>query len=221
MSNAGQTAVAGITRGRLRECTILVLKRGKWCDPDVLLVRGECGVVVVKDFSPRSRWVRAALGPRAISREVRALRSLADCRAVPNLLGQLDGLAFVVEHRGGPRLSRRRPWTFSTEFVENLRAAIREMHAHGVVHLDLSHRDNVRADMQGGAVLVDFASAFVFDPAGIAHRWLLPLLARFDERALRKWQRWIERPVHCDGGGSGVDRQPSSIGAPAPYGRLD
>ena len=158
MTNLDQSAVAGITRGNLRERTILILKRGGWSDPDVLLVRGESGVAVVKDFSPRSRFTRAALGPFAISREVRALRSLADCRSVPNLLGQLDGLAFAVEHRGGPRLSRRRPWTFSSRFVANLQAAIREMHARGVVHLDLSHRDNVRADMQGEVVLVDFAN---------------------------------------------------------------
>ena len=170
---------------------MLVLKRGSGFDPDVLLVRGESGVTVVKDFAPRSRWVRALLAPQAISREVRALRSLAHCRAVPNLLGRLDGLAFAVEHRGGPRMSRRRPWTFSARFAEDLREAVREMHASGVVHLDLSHRDNVRADMLGGAVLVDFGSAKSFAPGGIAYRWLLPLLGALDERALRKWERWL------------------------------
>ena len=34
-------AVAGITRENLRERTLLVLKRGGWSDPDVLLVRVE------------------------------------------------------------------------------------------------------------------------------------------------------------------------------------
>jgi hypothetical protein len=185
---------AEITRGNLEERTLLVLKRGGWSDPDVLLVRAKGGVAVVKDFAPRRRWVRAVFGTRAISREVRALRSLADCPAVPNLLGQLDGLAFAVEHRGGPRLSRRRPWTFTASFTQDLRAAVREMHARGVVHLDLSHRSNVRADMLGRVVLVDFASAVVFDPKGIGYRWLLPLLARLDERALRKWGNWLKNP---------------------------
>ena len=57
MSNADQRAVAGITRENLGERTLLVLKRGGWSNPDVLLVRGEGGVAVVKDFSPRSRFV--------------------------------------------------------------------------------------------------------------------------------------------------------------------
>ena len=147
----------------------------------------------MKDFAPRRRWVRVVLGPRAISREVRALRSLSECRAVPKLLGRLDGLAIVVEHRGGPRLSRRRPWTFSAHFTEKLRLAVGEMHVSGVVHLDLSHRANVRADMRGRAVMLDFASALVFEPGTIGYRWVLPILARLDERALRKWKRWLAR----------------------------
>lgn len=194
VSKVGSAAVSRVTRANLHDRTLLVLKRGGWSDPDVLLIRDDGGVAIVKDFAPRARWVRAFLGPRAISREVRALESLADCRAVPNLLGRLDGLAFAIEHRAGPRLSRRRPWTFSTNFAEDLRAAVREMHARGVVHLDLSHRSNVRADMLGRAVLVDFASALAFAPGGIARRWLLPLLARLDERALRKWERWLAEP---------------------------
>jgi len=168
-----------------------VLKRGRRFEPDVLLVRSAGGIAIVKDFAPRSRWVRAVLASRAISREARALRSLSESSAVPNLLGRLDALAIVVEHRGGSRLSRRRPWTFSSRFVDELDKTISEMHTMGVVHLDLSHRDNVRADMSGRVVLVDFASAFVFDPAGIGYRWLLPLLARFDGRAVRKWERWL------------------------------
>lgn len=189
-----QDAVPGITRANLRERTLLALKRGRGTSPDVLLVRADTRLAIVKDFAPRSPWVRSIVGPRAIAREVRALRCLEDCRAVPRLLGRIDALAFAIEHRGGPRLTHRRPWTFSEHFAEDLRSAVRDMHAHGVVHLDLSHRSNVRADMLGRVVLVDFASAVAFAPGGIAHRWLLPLLARIDERALRKWERWLAAP---------------------------
>ena len=104
MSDGKIGGVAEITRANLEERTLLVLKRGGWSDPGVLLVRTRGGVTVVKDFAPRRRWVRAVFGSRAISREVRALRALADFPAVPKLLGQLDELAFAVEHRGGPRL---------------------------------------------------------------------------------------------------------------------
>ena len=182
---------ATLSRENLQERTILRLKRGGWRDPDVLLVRCAGGLAVVKDFAPRGRFVRWVLGPRAIRREVAALRRLAGHASVPQFLGCLDSLACTIEHGGGPRLSRRRPWTFSPEFARRLRLAVSRMHACGIAHLDLSHRSNVHSDMSGQPVLVDFASAVALEPESIAHRLVWPLLVRVDERALRKWESWL------------------------------
>ncbi len=186
--------LAGLTRANLAERTLLVLRPGGWRAPDVLLVRGEGGLVVVKDFAPRARAVRATLGRLATRREARAYRQLAGHPAVPRLLGLLDPLALAVEHRAGPRLSRRRPWTFSPSFARELRRAVRGLHARGVAHLDLAHRSNVCAASDGSPVIVDFASAVSLRPGGLAARWLLPWLARLDLRALRKWERSLGAP---------------------------
>jgi hypothetical protein len=180
---------AGLTRANLAERTLLVLRTGGHFTPDVLLVRGEGGLAVVKDFARRGGAVRAALGRRATLREVRAYRQLAGHPAVPRLLGLVDPLALVLEHRAGPRFSARRPWTFSPAFARELRRAVHAMHARGVAHLDLAHRSNVRAALDGSPVLIDFASAVSLRPGSLAARWLLPLLARLDLRALRKWER--------------------------------
>jgi serine/threonine protein kinase len=74
-----------------------------------------------------------------------------------------------------------------TGFVAALDAAVREMHRRGVAHLDLRHRTNILMDEAGCPVLIDFASAVCFRPNGLGARWLLPLFAWVDRRAVRKW----------------------------------
>ena len=176
-------------RHELGERCILTLQRGRGSSPDVLLVEVAGGRAVVKDFAPRHPWVRATLGRWLARRELRVYRQLAGHPAVPAVLGRLDALAFALEHRPGPRLSRRRPWTFSPGFAARLGEAVEELHRRGVVHLDLRHRDNVRADMDGNPVLIDFASAWAFRPGGLPARLLLPWLALLDRGAVRKWRR--------------------------------
>jgi hypothetical protein len=180
---------AGLTRANLAERTLVTLSRGSWNSPDVLLVECDRGRVVVKDFAPRRRLVRATFGRWLIRRELAIYRALADHPAVPRLLGRIDPLAFAIEHRGGARFSRRRPWTFSPAFVAALREAVEGLHARGVVHLDLSHRSNVRAAPDGRPVLIDFDGAVRFRRGSLASRLLLPALRRIDERSLTKWER--------------------------------
>jgi hypothetical protein len=165
-----------------------LLSRGGPRNPDVLRVREADRDVVVKDFAARGPIVRR-IAPWLVEREMRAYRQLAGHPAVPRLLARLDPLAFALEYRPGeilgPHLAGRIPKTFLGE----LREAVAGMHARGVVHLDLRHRSNTLADPDGHPVLIDFASALCFRPGSLAARWILPLLARLDRRAVEKWER--------------------------------
>jgi len=196
----------GLTRANLAERSLVCLERGGRLSPDVWLVESEVGRVVVKDFAARGRFVRATLGPWLVRHECRIYRRLEAHPAVPRLLGRLDSLAFAVEHRGGVRFSRRRPWTFSREFGHRLDACVRQLHALGVVHLDLRHRSNVRAGLDGAPVLIDFGSALSFRPGGLAQRLVLPLLGLADRWAVRKWRRRLAdypaAPADVAGGAS-------------------
>ncbi len=182
-------AAFGLTRENLAGRRLVCLERGGRLSPDVWLVASDAGRVVVKDFAARGRCVRATLGPWFVRHECSVYRGLRAHPAVPRLLGEIDALAFAVEHRGGVRISRRQPWTFSPEFGRRLAASVRELHALGVVHLDLRHRSNVRAGLDGAPVLIDFGSAIRFRPGGLAARLLLPLLGLADRSAVRKWRR--------------------------------
>jgi len=179
--------VSAPSRANLASATEQILNRGSRRNPDVLLVRHGDGLVVVKDFAPRGCFVRRCLGPWLARREQRAWRALAGHPSVPRFLGPIDRLAFAVEYRPGGTLFGARRQPVPDGFLAALEAALAEMHRRGVVHLDLKNRTNVLSDAHGRPVLIDFGSAFVFTPGGWAARWLLPLFAFFDRRALDKW----------------------------------
>jgi serine/threonine protein kinase len=164
------------------------LSEGGPRNPDVWRIEWRGTPMVVKDFSPRGALVRATLGRFITSREARAWRLLDEhVSAVPRFYGQIDELAFAVEYRPGPYLSRATE--VNAEFVPRLERAVREMHACGIVHLDLKHRDNVLRGVDGRPVLIDFGSALVFKPGGWIAKLLMPALAAIDRSAVRKWTR--------------------------------
>ena len=167
---------------------LLLPARGGSRNPDVLLVEHAGRQVVVKDFRPRGAFICATLGRLITSREARAWQALDGHPAVPRFLGRIDACALAVEYRPGTLLSSKRP--VGPAFVPALGRAIEEMHARGVVHLDLKHRSNVLSeDATGRPLLIDFGSAFTFRPGSWMARFVLPLLARIDRLALEKWRR--------------------------------
>jgi hypothetical protein len=118
----------------------------------------------------------------------------------------------VLEYRAGTRISRRRPWVFHAGFAAELARAVAEIHARGVIHLDLAHRGNVGADADGRPVVFDLGAALCLPPDRPIGRWLLRALALPDRRALRKWRRQLAKAQPgsewgaASGGGRGASR---------------
>jgi len=181
------------------------ISRGGFANPDVLRIAHAGRLLVVKDFAPRGRLVRATLGRWIARREQRAWRALAEHPAVPAYLGAIDALAFAVAHRAGRPLSRSVARETPLEFFARLAAAVDEMHARGVVHLDLRHQGNVLVGDDGAPALIDFGSALVLRPGGLRARVARALLGWIDRSAVAKWR------AHSAAGAGGSSR--SSRGA--------
>jgi hypothetical protein len=164
-------------RAALASATERVLNRGGWSNPDVLLVRHEGGLLVVKDFAARSAWVRFVLAPWLSAREERAWLALLGHPAVPRYLGRIDSLAFAVAYRPGATLFSARGEPVAESFLSELEEAVAEMHRRGVVHGDLSNRTNVlRASLsctRGRRTLATLASqaANVSESSSIKVQW--------------------------------------------------
>jgi len=180
-----------------------VLQHGAGRKPEVRLELREGRPVVVKDFAGRAPWLRATLGRWLVSRELRAYHALAGHPNVPRLLGRAGRYGLAVEYRPGRRLSRQRAAELPADFLARLARAVAEMHARGVVHLDLRHRSNVLVGADGEPILIDFASAVCLRPERGLERLLLRALARLDERALAKWRAKLAQSPVVESSGSG------------------
>jgi hypothetical protein len=166
------------------------LRAGGRRKPRLLRIREDGRECVVKDFAELGGIARR-LGAWLVRRELRAYERLAGHPAVPRVVGRIDDLAFAIEYRPGAVMGTGLAGSVPAGFIPALREAVREMHARGVVHLDLRHRSNVLAGEGGRPVLIDFASAVCFRPGGAGARLLQPLLAWIDRRAVDKWERQV------------------------------
>jgi hypothetical protein len=182
------------------------ISTGGFANPDVFVLDHGGARLVVKDFAPRSWLVRATLGRWIARREQRAWRALAGCAAVPGFVAAIDALAFAVEHRAGRPLSRSLARELPPVFFARLEAAIAEMHARGVVHLDLRHQGNMLVGEDGAPVLVDFGSALVLPRGSCAARVACALLGWIDRSAVRKWRDYATGAGASSRGARGESR---------------
>lgn len=170
-----------------------VLHHGGAANPDVLLVRDGQRQVVVKDFTPRHALIRSTWGRWAIAHERRVYGRLSGVEAIPRFLGVLDAYALIIEYRPGQMLTRSLIGSLPRTFIDDLARSVAQLHAIGVVHLDLRHRSNILLGRDGRPVLLDFASAICIRPSTFWKRRLLGFLGKFDRNAVNKWREKFSR----------------------------
>ena len=140
-----------------------------------------------------TRSSAALYGRRVLRREERALTALAGVPGVPALLGRIDADALALEFIDAEPLRRDLEPARLRRACSQLEEKIDRMHERGVVHLDLRQKRNVLVDAAGEVFLVDFQSAWVLAPGGLALRMLAPL----DRSAALKF-RWRYAPELLD-----------------------
>lgn len=157
------------TRAALDRGTLPVLHRGRWANPDLLKYRQSGRIWVIKDFGARSWLVRHTIGRFMVRREMAVLRRLAGIRGIPRLPFRLDAFALCYLFELGADLKHAELDWFSEEYFLQLEGLVREMHARGVVHLDLRHGTNMLITEERTPVLIDFQSSLFLErvPRGL------------------------------------------------------
>lgn len=165
-----------MTRADLDRAGVRILNRGGLANPDVLLVRSDQGPVVVKDYAPRPRLVRALVAPLLIRHELSAIERAGGLPGVPPWARRIDRLALAVGWVEGRALSRRfHGGRLPPSFFDAVEAILEGLALRGLVHLDLRSPSNVLVTPSGAPVVVDLAAA-----------WRLPL-PRGVRRRLDRW----------------------------------
>ncbi len=148
------------------------LSRGRAANADVRLLTHEQQQWVVKDFSACPWLIRHTVGRWMVSRELRALQTLAGIRGIPEGAIRIDACAFAYHFIEGQPLAKVHGNSLSPDFFMAYEQLVTQMHKRGLAHLDLRNSGNVLIDLQGHPMLIDFQSYLRLP------RWF-PALARY------------------------------------------
>ena len=117
--------------------------------------------LVVKDFSQCVPWFKYTMGAFFVAKECRCIRALSGTGGVVSNVQKLGKHAFCYDFVKGASISsivnenRKLPG----EFFRKWERLVKEMHAQGIVHLDMRNTGNVLMDEGGRPVIIDFQSA--------------------------------------------------------------
>jgi RIO-like serine/threonine protein kinase len=149
-----------------------------------LVKRGE-ETFVAKDYRACVAPYRWTVGAWNLKRESQALAKLAGIDGVPALVARVGRWVLVMEHFKGRDIGKTRKAAQTPELFDALARLVAEMHARGVVHLDLRQRRNILVRPGKRPAIVDFGGALCLRPGSRLHR----RLAAIDRSGVLKYKR--------------------------------
>jgi hypothetical protein len=174
-----------ITREQLERASGPVLSPGRWANAVLRVIQRDGEQWVVKDFRARPFIIRNTIGRLLVRREIRALRKLAGLPGVPADAFRIDAHALAYRYIQGTPLTRETRQ--GAEFFAAFERLLADVHARGIVHLDVRNERNVLVTEGSRAALIDFQSHL-----GTAHlpQAMRGWMERFDMAGVYKhWER--------------------------------
>ena len=169
----------------VEQTTVSLLGKQGPFRPDVRLLERGGKKWVAKDYRACTPLYRITVGAWNLRRERAALDRLTDVEGVPHVEAQAGRWILVISHFRGRDVGKTARERQSPEFFDDLQRIVHEMHARGVLHLDLRQRRNILVQPNGRPAVIDFGAGLCVTPGG----WLLRSLARIDESGVLKYKR--------------------------------
>ncbi|MEK6684019.1 MAG: hypothetical protein AABY46_05100 [Nitrospirota bacterium] len=158
--------------------------------PDIWLVRGDTGPVVVKDYRPRGFLYRFFVGLPSTWNEARIYRKLAGIGGIPRCHGTLDRYAIVIEYIDGRNASKVKPGELPHEFFHRLKRIVDAVHERRIVLCDLRNKKNVMVSRTGEPYLIDLCTAFERGRRwNLIRNWIYGIFHQDDDLGLAKLKR--------------------------------
>ncbi|MGB9627349.1 MAG: hypothetical protein ACPL6D_01695 [Thermodesulfobacteriota bacterium] len=166
-----------MTRKEIEKSSICLVK-GRFAKPDLNRVSLDGETFMVKDVRGRNFFLRWTLGLWLINKEWKIYSKLDGIKGIPKALKKIDRFGFVIEFISGRPIERGE--NLPSSFFSELKRILQDIHARGVVHLDLRHKGNILITEKGEPFLIDFNSSFSFKVGGLFYRSFFP------------WLRWVD-----------------------------
>jgi RIO-like serine/threonine protein kinase len=176
-----------ITRDQLEHAGGKVISPGRWANAVLRVIQRDGEQWVVKDFRPRGFLVRNTVGRLLMRREIRALRRLAGLEGVPADAFRIDAHALAYRYIAGVPLTGAPEERKNPVFFAAFERLLAQVHARGIVHLDVRNGRNVLITGDGRPVLIDYQSHL-----GTSHlpQAMRGWMERFDMAGVYKhWER--------------------------------
>lgn len=177
-----------VTREEIKKKSICLIQ-GRGGKPDLNQTEVAGRSLMVKDVRGKHFFLRWTLGLWLIHKEWKIYSRLAGIKGVPTPVARIDRFAFAMEFVPGKTIQRKE--SLPSSFFSDLEQVLREVHARGVVHLDLRHKGNILLSEKGEPFLIDFNSSFGFKEKGLLRHYLFPLLRMVDYGGLLKLKKRI------------------------------
>ena len=163
---------------------IFLVKGNTFGKPDLYQVKVGDQTLMVKDVRERPLVFRWTLGLWLIRKEWDIYSRLIGVRGIPRPVERVDRFAFVTEYVYGRPLQRGE--ALPTTFFSDLERILNEIHARGIVHLDMRHKGNILISEQGDPYLIDFNSSIAFRKKGWLRHTVFPFLQQVDHGGMLK-----------------------------------
>ena len=157
--------------------------------PDLNQVYVGSQTLMVKDVRTKPFFFRWTLGLWLILNEWKIYSRLAGIRGIPRAIERIDRFAFATEFVRGRPIARGE--FLPPSFFPHLESILRDVHARGLVHLDLRHKGNILVSEAGEPYLIDFNSSFFFREKGFLRRYVFPVLCWIDYGGLLKLKQRV------------------------------
>ena len=179
-------------REDLKRSPVRLISRKAFAKPDLIKVGSGDRALVLKDVGEKNLFVRWTLGLWLIHKEWSIYSRLVGIKGIPRVIERVDRFAFTMEFVPGRPIEREE--SLSLSFFCELERILEEVHAKGVVHLDLRHKGNILVSEKRNPVLIDFNSAFYFRK-GLLRRILFPLLRWVDYGGILKLKHRVASSI--------------------------
>jgi tRNA A-37 threonylcarbamoyl transferase component Bud32 len=149
-----------LTRRELEGCIQEYIRKDALWKPDILLVKKDAHLAVVKDYAYQPFLYRFFVGIFANHREMKIYEKLKGVRGVPKIYGRIDRYAMVLSYIDGRNTDKCVPGELDDSFFKKLREIVDEIHDRGIVLCDLRNARNIMVGEHGEPYLIDLCTAF-------------------------------------------------------------
>ncbi len=161
-----------------------IIATRKSMKPDILIAENDGEFIVAKDFRNKIWLARSFWGPLNIMYEKFILQKLKGITGIPEFIGLEDYNCLLLSYIDGD-IIKKSCQNIAPGYFDRIFNIVEEIHARGVLHLDLGHKSNIMVRKNGNPAIIDFNTS-IYLPLNSFFSPILRLLSKIDTTSIMR-----------------------------------